>query len=553
MRKGSKKVKKTVVKAAILVFMVSSLAACKSSKNSDAPTGTEETAEAVPAKAAENGNTTGFHYPIAGDKSITMNWGEGGDIYDTSDMKDWYMDYNWMKVLKEKTGVTLVDIGGKYGSATPSDEFMLLLAGGEYPDIFRANWISFSGGPSAAIDDGYIISMNDVIDQYMPNFKKYLKDHPDIAKMIRTDDGTYYALPVINENPEPAMGLVIRQDWLDELGLEIPQTVEELHTALVKFKTDLGCKVPLTFELRWMFQQYGTASLSSSFQTLYPFYIMDNKVKFGPLEENYKNFLVMMNQWYREGLIDADIASVDKKTVQAKFASGEAGASIQLLSNIKGCIIANKETDSDYKVTALPSLVENKGDTPLLSSYNGMYTGDSGFSISTTCKDIETAARWMDYMYSEEGNKVLKYGTEGVTYEVVNGEIKYTDFILNNANEPNPDAVLGYVTKNANWPQFISKDYVRAREPYETDILNTWSTEMEQSLMPAVTFTEEEADYINKTFSNIDTYAREKITKYILGTEDLADYDSFIETLKQYGIEKVIEYRQAAYDRYIKR
>jgi len=347
--------------------------------------------------------------------------------------------------------------------------------------------------------------------------------------------------------------LVIRQDWLDELGIDTPQTLEELHTALTRFKTELGCKVPLTFELRWMFQQYGTASLSSSFQTLYPFYVKDSKVKFGPLEEDYKKFLVMMNQWYKEGLIDTDIASVDKKTVQAKFASGDAGASIQMLSNIKSCIIANKEADPDYKVIALPSLVENRGDTPLFSSYNGMYTGDSGFSISTTCEDIETTARWMDYMYSEEGNRVLKYGTEGITYEIINGEVKYTDFILNNPNEPNPETVLGFVTKNANWPQVISKDYVRTREAYETDILNTWSTKMEQYLMPSVTFTEEEADYINKNFSNIDTYAREKITKYILGTEDLADYDSFTETLKQYGIEKVIEYRQAAYDRYTTR
>ena len=71
--------------------------------------------------------------------------------------------------------------------------------------------------------------------------------------------------------------------------------------------------------------------------------------------------------------------------------------------------------------------------------------------------------------------------------------------------------------------------------------------------MPAVTFTEEESDYINQNYSNIDTYAREIITKYVLGTEDLANYDSFIKTLKQYGIEKVIEYRQAAYDRYIAR
>lgn len=540
--------------AVAMVLVVGSFAGCKGKEKSDEtlnPTTNPESNEST--SPTDGTQSTEFSYPIAGDKKITMNWGDGRDVYDTSEMKDWYKDYNWMQALKDQTGVTLMDVGGKYGSTAPSDEFMLLLAGGEYPDIFRANWISFPGGPSAALKDGYIIGLNDVIDQYMPNFKKFLEDYPEIAKMITTDDGIYYTLPVVSENPEPAMGLTIRQDWLDKLGVEVPQTLDELHDVLTRFKTELNCKTPLTFELRWMFQQYGTASLSSSYEALYPFYVQDGKVKFGPLEESYKEFLTMLHEWYVEGLIDADVASVDKNTVQSKFASGEAGASIQMLSNIKNVIVANEATDPNYKVVALSSLVKNVGETPLFSSYNGMYTGDAGFSISTACKDIETVARWMDFMYSEAGNNILKYGIEGVTYEKVDGKVVYTDFILNNPNESNPSTVLGYVTKNANWPQFVSKDYVRVREDYETDILNAWATDMEQYLMPAVTFTEEESDYINQNYSNIDTYARENITKFVLGTEDLAKYDSFIKTLKQYGIDKVIEYRQAAYDRYISR
>lgn len=537
-----------------MALLVGSFSGCKKTEKTEEPVNSvSDNGKVGSANQEKSAETTEFSYPIAGDKKITMNWGDGREVYDTSEMKDWYKDYNWMQTLKDKTGVTLIDLGGKYGSTAPSDEFMLLLAGGEYPDIFRANWISFPGGPSAALKDGYIISLNDVIDQYMPNFKKFLEDYPEIAKMITTDDGIYYTLPVINENPEPAMGLTIRQDWLDKLGVGAPKTLDELHDVLTRFKTELNCKTPLTFELRWMFQQYGTASLSSSFEALYPFYVKDGKVKFGPLEENYKEFLTMMNQWYKEGLIDADVASVDKNTVQSKFASGEAGASIQMLSNNKNAIVANESTDPNFKVVALNTLVKSEGDTPLFSSYNGMYTGDAGFSISTACKDIETVARWMDFMYSEEGNNILKYGIEGVTYEMVDGKVVYTDFILNNPNESNPSTVLGYVTKNANWPQFVSKDYVRVREDYETNILNTWATEMEQYLMPAVTFTEEESGYINQNYSNIDTYARENITKYVLGTEDLANYDSFIKTLKQYGIDKVLEYRQAAYDRYIAR
>ena len=86
-------------------------------------------------------------------------------------------------------------------------------------------WLnSYPGGPEKAIDDGVIIAPERYHRQYCPNLKKYLEENPDIDKMVKTDEGHYYAFPFIRGEAGLCytVGGFIRQDWLDELGLEVP-------------------------------------------------------------------------------------------------------------------------------------------------------------------------------------------------------------------------------------------------------------------------------------------------------------------------------------------
>lgn len=51
-------------------------------------------------------------------------------------------------------------------------------------------------------------------------------------------------------------------------------------------------------------------------------------------------------------------------------------------------------------------------------------------AISAECSDVELAAKFMDYFYSDEGRLFANFGIEGVTYNMVNGEPKLTDMVL---------------------------------------------------------------------------------------------------------------------------
>ena len=123
-------------------------------------------------------------------------------------------------------------------------QYLAMLASGNYPDIIQ--WQhnnSYVGGVSQLYADGIIIELNDVIDKYMPNYKALLEANPHVAKTLMDSEGRYLYFTVINplnSNLEKVAvtwwGLMMRQDWLDNVGMEVPTTMDEWYEVLVAFK-----------------------------------------------------------------------------------------------------------------------------------------------------------------------------------------------------------------------------------------------------------------------------------------------------------------------------
>lgn len=225
-----KKIKQATALAAAAALSATMLAGCGGSTEGTASTATETASSA--STAAESGNAGEFTYPMAAGHSITYwcNLNENIGSY--------YKDMGespFGKGLMENTGVDITFLHPPTGGQ--DEQFNLLVADGDLPDVMEYHWQNYPGGPEKAISDGVIVSLNDIIDQYCPNLKAYLDANPEIARQCRTDDGNYYAFPFIRGNKElrVTMGLFIRQDWLDELGLEIPTTIDEWHTVLTAF------------------------------------------------------------------------------------------------------------------------------------------------------------------------------------------------------------------------------------------------------------------------------------------------------------------------------
>ena len=457
--------------------------------------------------------------------------------------------------LMERTGVTITYLHPPTGQL--NEQFNLILADGDLPDIMEYTWQSYPGGPQKAIEDGNILALNDIIDQYCPNLKAYLEAHPDVDRQCKTDEGNYYMFPFVrgDDSLRVSTGLMIRQDWLNDLGLEMPTTIDEWHDVLTAFKTEKSATAPFAFE-------YTTPSLRnnwpfmSAYNTTAEFYVGDDgKIHYGPAEENYKEFLATMNQWYKEGLLDPDMPTAQLDQVSAKMTSGASGASLGWIGSRMGVwTTAAKETDPNYDLEAAPVPTLNKGETAKMGPMDNVVVNNGGAAITTRCKDIEAAARLLDWAYSDEGHMYYNFGTEGESYTMENGEPVYTDLILNNPDGlPIAQAMSGYIRGNYNGP-FV-QDVRYAQQYYTMDCQKkaqaTWTVpEASEHVLPPITPSSGESEEFSAIMNEINTYRDEMTLKFILGTESLDNFDKFVDTMNQMNLKRAIEIENSALDRY---
>lgn len=497
-------------------------------------------AEAATYPLAEGGTLT---YWLQLNPNVSANFTNLGDTE---------LGKNW----QANTGVTVEFQHPAAGQE--NEQFNLMVADGNLPDVIERGWVNaYPGGPEKAISDGVIIALNDVIDQYCPNLKKYLSENPDIDRMVKTDNGTYFAFPFIRGEDGLCytVGSFIRKDWLDDLGMEVPTTIDEWHDVLVAFKEEKGAVAPLCFDnANFKFSNpfafaYGVGMSSSKF-------ILDDngEVVYAPAQEGWKEYLTTMHQWYEEGLIDADIATLTGDQVTAKMTTDQAGASVGwAASRMQLFMTTAQQENPDYLLVPAPQPAAKAGETAEYA-YKENNFPDVGAAITASCENVELAARFLDYGYSEEGHNLFNFGTEGVSYNWEGDTAVYTETITNNEDGwPIAQALAKYIRANYNGPFVQDMNYLEQYLQLETAKLcpSTWGVETaKEHTLPPITPTEEESKELATITNEMDTYVEEMMLKFIFGTESLDNWDTYIQTLEGMNLQRAVEIEKAAYERY---
>ncbi|MDR0451053.1 MAG: extracellular solute-binding protein [Treponema sp.] len=457
------------------------------------------------------------------------------------------------KGLMERTGTQIKFFHPPSGGS--NEQFNLMVADGNLPDLMEYSWLTYPGGPEKAIADRVIIPLNDVFKKYCPNLTAFLKAHPEYDKMIRTDNGNYYCFPMIRPDPKllNATGLVVRKDWLKELNLAVPTTIDEWYTVLKAFK-EKKKGVPLAFESFFLLSH--EMPFPYAFNTKYGFYVdMNGKVRLGQVDPGYRDFLATMAKWYKEGLIDPDFSTATFDQVSAKMTSGISGASVGYMASRLGVWnTSGQATNPNFKLVPAPMPAPSKGTiskfSPIAIPYN--YAGGC-VAITTSCTDIERAARLLDWGYSQEGYLFYNYGIEGESYNMVNGLPVATDLV-----NKNPRIIGSYARSSYNGP-FIqaSQRLITSATialPPDEDAAIVWSIpESLDRVIPPVTPTLEESREYAAIMNDVNTYANEMILKFILGLENLSKWDTYLSVINSLGLPRALEIQNKALDRYNKR
>lgn len=458
-------------------------------------------------------------------------------------------------------------------------QYLAMMASGKYPDIIQWQHNNdYTGGVPQMYKDGIIIELNDVIDQYMPNYKKLLEENPQVAKTLMDDEGRYLYFTVINplnSNLEKVAvtwwGLMMRQDWLDNVGAEVPTTMDEWYEVLTLFKDGDPNGNGEADEIPFDAGSAGINLFMPAFDIQNGVYVNPEtgKVGYGQYTENYKAYLETMAKWYAEGLIQ----NVFKDETGAPADSADPNLYADLAGSWKGL--------SNYWEQRLPQVQEKNPNADFVAvqwpkdAAGNIYADDYGMGygdrytavISVDCKNVEAAARLIDTMYTEEGTNCTTWGTiEGDpintgwtqghgTYTVDENGVKHETEWANQITENFYDGAFPnkfrYAMSHVSFPRWGAADYLAAtREEEYVNSAMMWAEASNALEYPNAIVLSTDAQKAVAEIDNMGTYISEMTYKFITGQEPLTNFDTYMDTLQRMGIEDLIALYQEAYDNF---
>ncbi|MBO5070955.1 MAG: extracellular solute-binding protein, partial [Roseburia sp.] len=293
--------------------------------------------------------------------------------------------------------------------AESSEKTNLLLASGDYPELFFKNGFD----PGRYAEEGIFIPLEDLIREYAPNLTALL-DEKDAWDYLAADDGHIYVMPDVRYmDVKDTWLLSCNEVWLDNLGLDVPTTIDEWHDVLTAFKEqdangngDPDDEIPLVC----CSDAFTISSLFAYFCTDGVLYIDDyfcmngNEISFYPTSEEFKEVLATFTQWYEEGLIDNACFT---QGYQEYMAIGKSEDQYGFIWGDKTAAVGDRCDEYIY--------IDPIQGSPGLAANNGLVK--SGFGVTDKCENPEVAVAWCDNFYNVDVQVMCARGQEGVDWE----------------------------------------------------------------------------------------------------------------------------------------
>ncbi|MDE7170731.1 MAG: extracellular solute-binding protein [Oscillospiraceae bacterium] len=518
--------------------------------------------------------------PNNGEVNMNTDQTEFHVVSGISALSSGYEDNPCLNAMMEEAGVK---INWEVMSDSLGEQVNIRITGGDLPDAFQA--VGFSNYDLARYGRGgtFLDLTPYITPEIMPNLYKILEENPAIKAAITQDDGGIYGLPAAEMMGTGAIGAeddlsihsiqqfsMINKKWLDELGLPVPETVEELETALRAFKdNDMSAKVygnapgttvPMTFGFdQWCWGQnifyapFGVTNWSDVCMDLR--LTPEGKVVFDCVSDEYRDAITYYHNWYAEGLIDLEVFSQSDTQYISKCAQGYVGvATWWEVSEL----MADHAEDYVY----LPPLKGPDGKCTVTIKSAGSAVNSGNLSITADCKSPINLLKFYDQWYVGENVMQLQYGPIGVYFteqdengmwltiseEEAQAEFNKSVGELKSANE-----VAG--------PKLILSDYysdvfymeARAVQRLE-DLENFWFNYVDDKTFYPVdcVFTSEELDIQDLYKTDFENTVREREALWLRdGGPTDAEWEEYKEYLsKRCGMDRLLQAYQDAYDRY---
>ncbi len=527
---------------------------------------------AVPAFADVTTSKAG-EFPITSEKVTFDVWIEGGSDTDWS-------NNGWLKETEEITNIAINVIPSS--SADALNKRNLLLASGDYPDMFLTDWTAIFSQADVmqfGVKEEILVPITPYLEEYGKEIN-YIFDYNPLFKLTSTaPNGEIYGVARFSEcyhcSAYPKM--YMRQDWLDKLNLQMPTTTEELREVLKAFVTGdpngngEADEIGLTGATTWnTMLEY--CLLGWSFQNIKPdfwLYLTDaGEVDFAARTEAYREGLRYIKSLYDEGLIDpAAFSQKDDQMAQTVRQDPKIVGAYVCDHVAMG--VSNADYD-EYKTYQIVKPIE--GPSGMRAQPQNANEGEvRGFHgvITDACEYPEAAFRWLDYQLSEESMVKKGWGKEGVGWEIAPEGTK--DLFGNPAKwvrlptdeTANPEA---YAENKAymfgigpqadlaarRLAQLPEVDDIYLKENYEQRITLDTNQVVEfinPVRLPSSLFVaEQDSDEFNEIKTNLKDFVRKTCVQFIIGERDIENgWDAYLDELNNFKVDRYVEIYSAAY------
>ncbi len=547
--------------AAIFASMLAGCSGDGNQESSTASTGSS-TQSSSASTSSDGGSTEAGGLPIV-DEPITLRVlsENRADITLGNDMPVF-------QELEKRTNIHLewellpIDGGEK------TTKFNVIMASGDIPDLVHhtdANNVNRYGM------QGLFLPLQDLINEYAPNivetFNNPLEGDEipydiDVWGSITAADGNIYTVPIISASN--AIGAVwgIRTDWLDTLGLEIPETTDELYEVLKAFKEQDPNGNGEADEIPWVSGNGGKTGtitpIVSAFDAHMDLYVdpETDTIKYGPVEENYKEALIYLNKLYSEGLIESDYLTATSDQWLARAGGNQAG--FMFVWPGSGFAASNNELqklDEGYHFEPIKPFKSPSGKQTKDTYVSGAAV-QYRTSVSANTEYPEEIMRYLDYCFSDEGFLLANFGIEGDDYTMVDGEPQYTEKILANPEGVDPETIR--IRQGIRWQLLPYEngwaDNYQAMEQSAPWTVAAWDTYKGKGLveapMPTLPLSESQLTTRAALLAEINTFKDPYIDRFIMGESPIEEFDEFVAGIERSGLEELLTMLNEAYDLY---
>jgi putative aldouronate transport system substrate-binding protein len=499
----------------------------------------------------------------------------------------WSRDWNEMPMFQEYEELSGVKV--EFEMIPQSDmkeKTNLMLASADYPDI--AFIPGLAGKISEAAADGVVLPLNDLIDEWAPNIQKMFQEQEGTEAACTYPDGNIYGFMAFGNTSHHLRTFsqnYINIKWLENLGLDMPVTLDEFYNVLKAFKEQdpngngIKDEIPMAWwtaangdinQWIWNFGPWGVVD---------EIMIEDGVARWGFTDEGFKEGTKYFKKLYSEGLMDMESISQTQNQLKAKAQNGDTimlglapslapqflftdidkifyyDNSLGTLRYMKDLVINEKQ-----EISILPPLQGPKGDRLWRENVGGNMINKDRAVIFNVNQYPELTTRWMDAWFdgSEMGQTML-LGAKDVRWFVDEETGHYMNIDPPegmNKNEHRAQHCPGTGGFNVG---YYNRYGELTKPPYPEHLMLEMQTEEYLKYVPEESWagalmipTIEETDFLNHYEEEMMTYVWEMMAKFICTDTNVdAEWDGFLAQLDRMKADEILEIKQAQYNRFV--